>query len=43
MKGWTYRGAAVLVVTHDHQAMDIFDRALEMKDGLILGKPVAAG
>jgi putative ABC transport system ATP-binding protein len=36
------REAGVIVVTHDHRAMDVFDRALEMEDGLIRGKPVAA-
>jgi len=33
--------AAVMVVTHDHRALDIFDRALEMEDGLIRGTPAA--
>ena len=27
------RRAAVLVVTHDHRALDVFDRTLEMEDG----------
>ena len=27
------RGAGVLVVTHDHRSLDIFDRTLEMEDG----------
>jgi len=36
------RQAGVIVVTHDHRALDVFDRALEMEDGLIRGKPVAA-
>ncbi len=27
------RGAAVLVVTHDHRSLDVFDRHLEMEDG----------
>ena len=27
------RGAAVLVVTHDHRSLDVFDRTLEMEDG----------
>ena len=27
------RGAAVFVVTHDHRALDVFDRTLEMEDG----------
>ena len=35
------RQSAVMVVTHDHRALDVFDRALEMEDGLIRGKPVA--
>ena len=29
------RGAAVLVVTHDQRALDVFDRHLEMEDGLL--------
>ena len=29
------RQAGVVVVTHDHRALDVFDRALEMEDGLI--------
>ena len=33
--------AAVMVVTHDHRALDVFDRALEMEDGLIRGTAVA--
>ena len=33
--------AAVMVVTHDHRALDVFDRALEMEDGLIRGTPAA--
>jgi putative ABC transport system ATP-binding protein len=27
------RGAAVLVVTHDHRSLDVFDRTFEMEDG----------
>ena len=27
------QGAAVLVVTHDHRALDVFDEVLEMEDG----------
>lgn len=27
------RGAAVLVVTHDHRALDVFDVLYEMEDG----------
>jgi putative ABC transport system ATP-binding protein len=33
--------AAVMVVTHDHRALDVFDRAIEMEDGLLRGTPVA--
>jgi putative ABC transport system ATP-binding protein len=29
------QGAAALVVTHDHRALDVFDRVLEMEDGKI--------
>ncbi|MCE5326036.1 MAG: ABC transporter ATP-binding protein [Planctomycetaceae bacterium] len=29
------RHAGVIVVTHDHRALDVFDRTLEMEDGLI--------
>ena len=29
------RGAAVLVVTHDQRALDVFDRHFEMEDGLL--------
>lgn len=28
-------GAGVLVVTHDHRALDVFDRVLEMEDGAL--------
>jgi putative ABC transport system ATP-binding protein len=28
-------GATVLVATHDHRALDIFDRILEMEDGML--------
>lgn len=27
------RGAGVIVVTHDHRALDVFDRVIEMEDG----------
>jgi len=33
------RQAGVIVVTHDHRSLDVFDRALEMEDGLIQRKP----
>ena len=29
------RGTGVLVVTHDQRALDVFDRRLEMEDGLL--------
>lgn len=29
------QGAGVIVVTHDHRALDVFDRILEMEDGQI--------
>ncbi len=31
------QGAAVIVVTHDHRALDVFDRHLEMEDGELRG------
>ncbi len=34
------RGAAVLVVTHDHRALDVFDLLYEMEDGRV--KPASA-
>jgi ABC-type lipoprotein export system ATPase subunit len=34
------QGAGVLVVTHDHRALEVFDRHVEMEDGLLLA-PVA--
>lgn len=27
------RGSAVIVVTHDHRSLDVFDRTCEMEDG----------
>lgn len=30
------RGAGVIVVTHDHRALDVFDRILEMEDGRLI-------
>jgi putative ABC transport system ATP-binding protein len=27
------RNAVVLVVTHDHRSLDVFDRTCEMEDG----------
>ncbi len=33
------RGAAVMVVTHDHRALDVFDRHLEMEDGELKTEP----
>ncbi len=32
------RGTGVIVVTHDHRALDVFDRTLEMEDGRIKGE-----
>ena len=29
------QGSGVLVVTHDHRSLDIFDRILEMEDGYL--------
>ena len=29
------QGAAVIVVTHDHRSLDVFDTTYEMEDGLI--------
>jgi putative ABC transport system ATP-binding protein len=40
------QGAGVLVVTHDHRALDVFDEILEMEDGALRrngGKETAAG
>ncbi|MFO0647909.1 MAG: ABC transporter ATP-binding protein [Polyangiales bacterium] len=37
------QGAAVLVVTHDHRALDLFDVTHEMEDGRILDRPGVAG
>jgi putative ABC transport system ATP-binding protein len=34
--------AAVLVVTHDHRALDVFDRTLDMEDGVVRAHQVAA-
>jgi putative ABC transport system ATP-binding protein len=33
------RGAAVIVVTHDHRSLDVFDRTCEMEDGVMRGSP----
>jgi len=30
------RRAAVIVVTHDHRSIDLFDRVVEMRDGRII-------
>ena len=36
------RGAAVIVVTHDHRSLDVFDRTYEMEDGrLKSAEPIA--
>ena len=36
------RGAGVMVVTHDHRALDVFDRVLEMEDGRLRPAPKAS-
>ena len=33
-------GAAVLVVTHDQRALDVFDSLYHMEDGQIVAQPV---
>jgi putative ABC transport system ATP-binding protein len=33
------QGAAVLVVTHDHRSLDVFDRSFEMEDGRLFAGP----
>jgi putative ABC transport system ATP-binding protein len=33
-------GTGVIVVTHDHRALDVFDTIYEMEDGLL--KPAAS-
>ena len=35
------RGAGVIVVTHDHRALDVFDRTIEMEDGRLCSPHVA--
>lgn len=37
------RGAAVLVVTHDHRALDVFDVLYEMEDGRIRPSAIRTG
>jgi putative ABC transport system ATP-binding protein len=32
------RGSAVIVVTHDHRSLDVFDRSYEMEDGQLVAK-----
>ncbi len=34
------QGAGVIVVTHDHRALDVFDVIYEMEDGII--RPASA-
>jgi putative ABC transport system ATP-binding protein len=29
------QNASVIVVTHDHRALDVFDRTFEMEDGVL--------
>ncbi len=33
------KGSGVLVVTHDHRSLDVFDRILEMEDGMLKEHP----
>jgi putative ABC transport system ATP-binding protein len=33
------KGAGVIVVTHDHRALDVFDRTIEMEDGRLRTAP----
>lgn len=35
------QGAGVIVVTHDHRALDVFDRTVEMEDGRLRSEIVA--
>ena len=37
------RGAAVLVVTHDHRSLDVFDKTYEMEDGELRPSQTNAG
>jgi putative ABC transport system ATP-binding protein len=37
------RGAGVIVVTHDHRSLDVFDRTIEMEDGQLKGGPKPPG
>lgn len=37
------RGAGAIVVTHDHRALDVFDRILEMEDGILKTAAVQTG
>lgn len=34
------RNAGVIVVTHDHRTLDVFDRILEVEDGMIKERPL---
>ena len=34
--------AGVIVVTHDHRALDVFDRTIEMEDGRLIPSPTVA-
>jgi putative ABC transport system ATP-binding protein len=36
------QGAGVIVVTHDHRALDVFDRTLQMEDGQLRPAPTPA-
>ena len=36
------RNAGVLVVTHDHRTLDVFDRIVDVEDGMIREREIAA-
>ena len=36
------QGSAVVVVTHDHRTLDVFDTVHEMEDGVLTRRPRAA-
>ena len=37
------RGAAVLIVTHDHRSLDLVDRVFEIEDGALSTEPAGVG
>ena len=36
------QGSAVIVVTHDHRTLDVFDTIHEMEDGVLTRRPPIA-